>query len=70
MARKNCPERAGALEGRLACLLANHGAIACGVSLRKAFWYWARSRSWHASSSWPAKLVRRWCCRKMKSFTS
>jgi L-fuculose-phosphate aldolase len=28
----------GALEGRLACLLANHGAIACGASLRKAFW--------------------------------
>lgn len=27
-----------ALEGRLACLLANHGAIACGPNLRKAFW--------------------------------
>jgi L-fuculose-phosphate aldolase len=27
-----------ALEGRLACLLANHGLIACGPSLRKAFW--------------------------------
>jgi L-fuculose-phosphate aldolase len=27
-----------ALEGRLACLLANHGAIACGSSLRKALW--------------------------------
>jgi L-fuculose-phosphate aldolase len=27
-----------ALEGRLACLLANHGAIACGVTLRKAYW--------------------------------
>ena len=27
-----------ALEGRLACLLANHGLIACGVSLRKALW--------------------------------
>lgn len=28
----------GALKDRLACLLANHGAIACGGSLRKAFW--------------------------------
>jgi L-fuculose-phosphate aldolase len=28
----------GALKGRLACLLANHGAIACGTNLRKAFW--------------------------------
>lgn len=27
-----------ALEGRLACLLANHGLIACGPSLRKALW--------------------------------
>ena len=27
-----------ALEGRLCCLLANHGAIACGASLRKALW--------------------------------
>ena len=27
-----------ALEGRWACLLANHGLIACGVSLRKALW--------------------------------
>ena len=27
-----------ALDGRLGCLLANHGAIACGVTLRKAFW--------------------------------
>lgn len=27
-----------ALEGRLACLLANHGAIACGATLRKAYW--------------------------------
>ncbi len=27
-----------ALEGRLACLLANHGLIACGVTLRKALW--------------------------------
>lgn len=27
-----------ALEGRLACLLANHGTIACGVTLHKASW--------------------------------
>ncbi len=27
-----------ALEGRLCCLLANHGSIACGASLAKAFW--------------------------------
>ena len=27
-----------ALEGRLACLLANHGLIACGPTLRKALW--------------------------------
>jgi L-fuculose-phosphate aldolase len=27
-----------ALEGRLACLLANHGLIACGPNLRKALW--------------------------------
>lgn len=27
-----------ALENRLACLLANHGLIACGPSLRKALW--------------------------------
>lgn len=27
-----------ALEGRLACLLANHGLIACGSSLAKALW--------------------------------
>ena len=27
-----------ALEGRWACLLANHGLIACGVTLRKALW--------------------------------
>ena len=27
-----------ALEGRLACLLANHGLIACGPTLRRAFW--------------------------------
>jgi L-fuculose-phosphate aldolase len=27
-----------ALEGRLCCLLANHGMIACGVDLRKALW--------------------------------
>jgi len=27
-----------ALEDRLGCLLANHGAIACGSNLRKAFW--------------------------------
>jgi len=27
-----------ALEGRLACLLANHGLIACGPSLSKALW--------------------------------
>jgi L-fuculose-phosphate aldolase len=26
------------LEGRLACLLANHGLIACGPNLRKALW--------------------------------
>jgi len=27
-----------ALKGRLACLLANHGLIACGPTLRKALW--------------------------------
>jgi len=27
-----------ALEGRMCCLLANHGMIACGVNLRKAMW--------------------------------
>ncbi len=27
-----------ALEGRLACLLANHGLISCGPNLRKALW--------------------------------
>jgi L-fuculose-phosphate aldolase len=27
-----------ALEGRLCCLLANHGSIACGATLGKAFW--------------------------------
>jgi L-fuculose-phosphate aldolase len=27
-----------ALDGRLACLLANHGLIACGPNLRKALW--------------------------------
>ena len=27
-----------ALKDRLGCLLANHGAIACGSSLRKAYW--------------------------------
>jgi L-fuculose-phosphate aldolase len=27
-----------ALRGRLACLLANHGMVACGPSLRKAMW--------------------------------
>ena len=27
-----------ALKGRTCCLLANHGMIACGVSLRKALW--------------------------------
>lgn len=27
-----------ALEDRMACLLANHGMIACGVSLKKALW--------------------------------
>lgn len=27
-----------ALEGRLACLLANHGAIACAGTLKRAFW--------------------------------
>ncbi len=27
-----------ALENRMACLLANHGMIACGVSLKKALW--------------------------------
>jgi len=27
-----------ALQGRLCCLLANHGSIACGPTLRKAFW--------------------------------
>ena len=31
-------EVVNALEGRLACLLANHGLIACGPSLRKALW--------------------------------
>ena len=31
-------EAVKALEGRLACLLANHGLIACGPSLRKALW--------------------------------
>jgi L-fuculose-phosphate aldolase len=27
-----------ALEGRLACLVANHGLVACGPNLRKALW--------------------------------
>jgi len=27
-----------ALDGRLCCLLANHGSIACGATLGKAFW--------------------------------
>ncbi len=27
-----------ALQGRLCCLLANHGSIACGTTLGKAFW--------------------------------
>jgi len=27
-----------ALEGRLCCLLANHGSIACGATLGKAYW--------------------------------
>src|SRR5690606_30464837 len=27
-----------ALDGRLCCLLGNHGMIACGVTLRKALW--------------------------------
>ena len=27
-----------ALKGRMACLLANHGMIACGATLKKALW--------------------------------
>ncbi len=38
-AQRSCPNNAlAALEGRTACLLANHGLIATGANLNKAMW--------------------------------